>query len=182
MLQKAYFAQVRIGQVSSASMARRSHFSVGGGAAVRGPDAIQIKRRRARPQILLKAAMSTDWTSSSKASIFSWRSSAETLRSSMTQPMRIFSTPKAMGIFLYSVFQKRPSISMARICLASSSRSVSASQGFTSKRIRDLAMGPTLAGLFLASSQASLSALLGSCRGTGSQRGAFRSCRGLRLP
>lgn len=92
-------------------------------------------------QILLKAAISTDWTMSSKASIFSTMSSTETFSSSRENPITSLNIPKATGSFLYSVFQKRPSYVISLIQrLAKTSKSVVSSKGLTSSRTRDIAI------------------------------------------
>jgi hypothetical protein len=49
--------------------------------------------------------------------------------------------PKATGSFLYSVFQKRPSYFISlKIFLATSSRFIVSSRGFTSSITRDIAI------------------------------------------
>ena len=81
--------------------------------------------------------------------IFSSTRSVDTFASSTTAPITILKTPYAIGSFLYSVFQLRPSIVIPMILAASASRSVSSPHGFTSQTMIDLAIGGTLA--FLAS-------------------------------
>jgi hypothetical protein len=60
----------------------------------------------------------------------------------MTAPMMSLNTPNATGSFLYSVFQKIAGSEISDIILlARSSRLVSESQGLTSQRMMDLAIG-----------------------------------------
>merc|ERR1712228_1101610 len=93
-------------------------------------------------QTLLKAAMSTDCTSSSNSHILSIKSSVETLSSSIVAPIMILNTPKATGSFLNSVFHQSPSMTISsQSFLPSASRSTSGPQGLTSKMTRDLATG-----------------------------------------
>lgn len=90
--------------------------------------------------------MSTDWTSSSQARIWSKISSVSTLSSSMTHPICSFWIPKATYTFLGWLFQTKPSIFKANIFWASSSKLVtSASYILTSKTTIDLATGLGLA-------------------------------------